>query len=79
MALSPEWEYRIKRWEEGLWNSIYVPLERLGLEGFATTLRLTAEQAAAGNFRPMPEGTAWGSKWEYGWFRARYTVPGEAS
>ena len=46
MALSPEWEYRIKRWEEGLWNSIYVPLERLGLEGFATTLRLTAEQAA---------------------------------
>ncbi len=78
MALTPEWEHRIQRWEDALWKSIYVPLETLELEGHASTLRLTYEQAAAGNFRPMPVGTEWGAKWEYGWFRTRIVTPPEA-
>jgi hypothetical protein len=39
MALSPEWDHRIKRWEEGLWKSLYIPIASLELEGFTTTLR----------------------------------------
>ncbi|GAP06217.1 MAG TPA: alpha-mannosidase [Anaerolinea thermolimosa] len=75
MALTPEWEHRIKRWEEALWNSIYQPLGSLNLEGFSTTLRLTPESAAEQIFQPMPAGTPWGGKWEYGWFRTRLVTP----
>ena len=79
MALTPEWDHRIKRWEDALWESIYVPLKTIDLEGYATTLRLTPEQAARGNFKPMPTGTEWGAKWEYGWFRAVVLTPKEAN
>ncbi len=79
MALTPEWNHRVKRWEDGLWNSIYVPLGALDVEGFATTLRLTFDQAQAGNFKSMPVGTEWGSKWEYGWFRTNVSAPMEAA
>jgi alpha-mannosidase len=75
MALSPEWDHRIKRWENALWQSIYVPIGSLELAGHSTTLRLTEEQAAAGTFKLMPEGTEWGSKWEYGWFKAGLIIP----
>lgn len=79
MALTPEWDHRIKRWEEALWDSIYCPLGAVELEGHMTTLRLNFEQARAGNFKPMPAGTAWGSKWEYGWFKSRIAVPEQAA
>lgn len=75
MALTPEWENRIKRWERTLWEAIYLPMMEIPLEGFTTTLRLTYEQALQGNFTPMPAGTPWGAKWEYGWFRTRVVIP----
>jgi alpha-mannosidase len=78
MALTPEWNHRIKRWEDGLWNSLYRPLGSLEWVGFTTTLPLSAEQAAGQNYRSMPEGTPWGSKWEYGWFKAQVVLPEEA-
>ena len=78
MALTPEWEHRIKLWENALWESVYEPLNNVELEGHATTLRLSPEQAVAGNFKPMPLGTQWGAKWEYGWFRAVIAAPTEA-
>lgn len=40
MALTPEWNHRIKRWEDALWESIYVPLKTVELVGHTTTLRL---------------------------------------
>ncbi len=75
MALTPEWLQRIKRWEEWLWKMTYRPLGQVELDGFATTMRLTPEQAQAGSFQPMPVGTAWGSKWEYGWFKGQVVLP----
>ncbi|MCX7608935.1 MAG: glycosyl hydrolase-related protein [Anaerolineales bacterium] len=78
MALTPEWKHRIELWEKALWNACYRPLQPILLEGFATTDHLTPEQAAQRTFRPMPPGTPWGAKWEYGWFRASVVVPPEA-
>lgn len=75
MALTLEWEHRIKRWEDALWKGCYKPFADVNLEGFVTSLQLTAEQAAAGTFEPMPQGTPWGGKWEYGWFRTTVTLP----
>jgi len=75
MALTPEWEHRIKSWERTLWDAIYLPFEEVPLEGFTTTLRLTYEEAVQGPFTPMPSGTPWGAKWEYGWFRTKVTIP----
>lgn len=75
MALSPEWQHRIKRWEEALWNSIYHPIASLELSGFSTTFRLSPDQAASGPFRRTPAGTTWGGKWEYGWFKTQLVAP----
>jgi alpha-mannosidase len=78
MALTPEWDHRIRRWEEALWASCYRPLGTVNLSGFATTLKLSYEQALAGSFEEMPEGTPWGAKWEYGWFKGSLELPPQA-
>ena len=78
MALTPEWEHRIRRWEDALWKSCYRPLGSVELSGFASTLQLTAEQALACSFQPMASGTPWGGKWEYGWFKGEVVLPEEA-
>jgi hypothetical protein len=41
------------------------------LEGFTTRDQLTRQEAECGHFKPMPAGTKWGAKWEYGWFRGK--------
>ncbi len=79
MALTIEWKNRIERWQEALWKLCYQPLGSIALEGFTTKDQLTAQQAASGPFAPMPLGTPWGAKWEYGWFRGRVTVPKTAA
>lgn len=79
MALTPEWKHRIDRWQKALWDACYRPLGVISLSGFTTLEKLTADQAAAGPFQPMPEGTEWGAKWEYGWFKGRVTLPEEAA
>ncbi len=78
MALTIEWKHRIELWEKALWDACYHPLHPLYVEGFATTEHLTPQQALQRTFHPMPPGTAWGAKWEYGWFRTRITIPPEA-
>jgi alpha-mannosidase len=78
MALTPEWEHRIKRWEEALWKSCYRPLGSISLTGFTTLAQLSQEEALREEFKPMPTGTRWGAKWEYGWFQGSVTVPDEA-
>jgi len=79
MALNEEWKHRIERWQKALWNACYRPLGSVSLSGFTTLDQLTAEQAAAQAFRPMPEGTPWGAKWEYGWFKGAVTLPEAAA
>ena len=75
MALTKEWTRRIDRWRAEIRRHVYRPIETVALEGYTTTEQLTAAQAAGGKFAPMPAGTRWGAKWEYGWFRAQIAMP----
>ncbi len=79
MALNPEWRDRILHWRRVLKTLCYRPLGEVELSGFTTTDYLRPEQAAAGQFQPMPAGTAWGADWEYGWFRGAFSLPAEAA
>jgi alpha-mannosidase len=74
-----EWRRRAKHWRDALLKHCYRPLGRLELRGFSTAEQLTAEQALAREFAPMPPGTAWGAKWEYGWFAGELTLPEAAA
>lgn len=78
MALTEEWKHRIERWEKALWADCYRPLGILSLSGFTTLKQLTPQQALKRKFRPLPIGTRWGAKWEYGWFKGELTLPEDA-
>jgi alpha-mannosidase len=75
MALNEEWKHRVERWQAAMLASCYQPLGEVELAGFSTKEYLTAEQALQGDFAPMPPGTRWGAKWEYGWFKGNFTLP----
>jgi len=79
MALTIEWRRRIDNWREELPKHFYRELGAVPLSGFTTLEQLTAEQALQGDFQPMPPGTEWGAKWEYGWFRGQVVLPDEAA
>jgi alpha-mannosidase len=79
MALTDEWDYRIRRWKDLLWKSTYRPLGAVELSGFVTQRQLTATEAGTQIFSPMPAGTPWGAKWEYGWFKGLFSLPAEAA
>jgi len=78
MSLTPEWRGRIDHWLRTMSELFYVKLADLPLEGFTTDEQLSVEEAARGEFRPMPPGTKWGAKWEYCWFRGSVSLPEEA-
>ena len=75
MALTIEWTHRIDTWRNEIRQHVYRPLETVALQGFVTPEQLSAAQAEGGKFAPMPPGTRWGAKWDYGWFRASVKVP----
>ena len=79
MSLSKEWINRITHWDNALWQICYHPLATVELNGFVTRRQLTPEQALKHKFHPMPVGTAWGAKWEYGWFQCNFSMPEEAA
>ena len=79
MSLTEEWKHRVERWQKALWNACYRPLGSIQFSGYATQEQLTAEQALAGKFKPMPTGTPWGAKWEYAWLKGSITLPAEAA
>ncbi|MEJ5310136.1 MAG: glycoside hydrolase family 38 C-terminal domain-containing protein [Anaerolineae bacterium] len=79
MALTIEWKDRIYHWYEELQRHFYQPLGTVALEGFVTLEQLTPEEAASRDFFPMPPGTAWGAKWEYGWFKGSFDLPDAAA
>ena len=78
MALTIEWRRRIDNWRKELPKHLYRPLLDIDLSGFVTSEQLTSEEASAREFEPMPVGTIWGAKWEYGWFKGEVTVPDDA-
>ncbi len=79
MSLNPEWLRRVTNWRDELPNHFYRPLGAVPLGGFVTKAQLTAEEALAHDFTPMPVGTRWGAKWEYGWFKGTFVLPAEAA
>ena len=79
MALTLAWKDRINRWREELPRHFYRPLGTVPLNGFVTLVQLTPGEALARDFLPMPPGTAWGAKWEYGWFAGSLTLPDAAA
>lgn len=78
MELAAEWNERIRIWMEELKNHIFVKLSDVRFNGFMTKERLSYDEALTHEFVPMPQGTPWGSKWEYGWFQAEFVLPREA-
>ncbi len=78
MSLNPEWEDRLTMWRGELRRQFYREIGAIEFGYFTTKDRLTAELAGEGPFAPAPEGTEWGAKWEYGWFRATVKLPREA-
>ncbi len=79
MSLTTEWLNRITHWNNALWQLCYAPLQALELRGFVTRRQLTPEQALKHKFNPMPVGTNWGNKWEYGWFQCEFILPERAA
>ena len=67
--LSPEWKDRVDHWIYKISEEFYEPKGILNFEGYTTYEMLTEQEAEAGPFMTMPEGTKWGRMWEYGWFR----------
>jgi len=76
MSLKGEWRKRIEHWQRKLQEMWYRPLGVVDMTGFVTCEQLTAAQAGAADFGPMPPGTQWGGKWDYAWFRGE--APGQA-
>jgi alpha-mannosidase len=79
MALTSEWRHRVENWRKELPNHFYRPLGSVPVKGFVTKEQLSTEEALERDFRPMPTGTTWGGKWEYGWFQGKMTLPEEAA
>jgi alpha-mannosidase len=78
MSLTPEWRHRIACWREELTNHFYHQLDRIPLAMVATRKQLRPTDARELPFAPVSPGTAWGAKWEYGWFRGDLCLPPEA-
>ena len=79
MSLTIEWRRRIDGWRKELPSHFYRELGTVDLSGFTTAEQLTANEALNGDFKPMPPGTRWGAKWEYGWFKGEIVLPEEAA
>lgn len=75
---SSEWKERVTHWIRTLEKDLYQPLEEICWEGFLTMDQLSLEEAKMQEYAPVKPGFTWGHTWEYGWFRARVTMPKEA-
>lgn len=79
MKLGRQWEERFRIWDEAFAPNLYQKLGTLGLSGFTTFEALEPERVVKQKQTAFPVGKSWGAKWEYGWFHARLTTPGEAA
>lgn len=78
MSLTIEWRSRVDNWREELKNHFYRPLGTVEWRGFVTREQLSVAEAARHEAKPIAVGTAWGGKWEYGWFFGDFALPAEA-
>ena len=76
MSLTLEWRHRVESWRSELTKHLYYPLMPVPLAAAFTHEPYRLEEAAVKlSFAPIQPGTAWGSKWEYGWFRGEICLP----
>ena len=73
--LGRQWEDRLRIWAEQLEKRYVRWVAEVDTAWCTSFDHLTPEEAARRTFRPAPVGLRWGAKWEYGWFRACFTVP----
>ncbi|MGC6173696.1 alpha-mannosidase [Lacrimispora sp. 38-1] len=78
MELAAERNGRINIWMEELKSHLFDRLSTVSFTGFTTKEHLSYEEALKQEFYPMPQGTPWGAKWEYGWFLTEIVMPKEA-
>ena len=78
MELAAERNGRIQIWMEELKNHLFERLSSVTFTGFTTKEHFSYEEALKQEFYPMPQGTPWGGKWEYGWFLTEIVMPKEA-
>ncbi len=78
MNIGRQWTDRLNIWAQQLPKHYFVPMGQLSMSYFTTMERLRFDQAVQGSYTPAPDGTKWGKKWEYGWFRTSLTVPEKA-
>ncbi len=75
-----QWDDRFAICAKELPRHFYSKSEEIPVTGFTTRERLSFEEAcrmAGKEATSIKPGTAWGNLWEYGWFLASFTVPGE--
>ena len=75
MSMSKEYQRLAEAFIEELPYRMYTPCGNIGFCGFFTYDRLSLDQAKLQPTQPMPQGTEWGKKWQYGWFFAEIVIP----
>ena len=73
--ISNEYMGRLRHWQRTIQQDFYMPVQPIAFEGFTTMAQLSVEEAARGDFAPIPEGFRWGHTWEYMWVRATVEIP----
>ncbi|HBN82935.1 MAG TPA: alpha-mannosidase [Clostridiales bacterium] len=74
MALDLEYRRRIEKWQTYLMKRIYEPVKIVDLQGFKTKKLLPLSELESKPFELMKEGTPWGEKWEYCWFKTAVSL-----
>jgi len=75
MALSMEYSRKVESLINQLEKRMYVPCIASEFSGFVTKERLPYEEACNREKKLFPAKTAWGQKWEYGWFFTEVVIP----
>lgn len=78
MAISIEYQRKLKCLIDLMLKRSYHSLGKIELSGFFTYDKLTFAQATARPREKFSEGQPWGKKWEYGWFFGEVTLPNTA-
>ncbi|MFD0671150.1 glycoside hydrolase family 38 C-terminal domain-containing protein [Cohnella sp. GCM10027633] len=71
--------YHIDKWLREKDRLLYAPIGQAAFQYVAANEWMSYEEAIAGACEPIPPGTRWGEKWQYGWFRGTFAVPPEAA
>lgn len=75
MPFALDWKLRVEYYIEGLKKRINKEIVPLKLEIATTYDLLELEEAKKLNFTLIENGTPWGEKWEYAWFRSSVNIP----